>query len=82
MDACEEYNDNCPGCQPAMLDVDTGKPLAADHPLALAVKKMWAKLPLETKRACHRVWTKNSRTVADIKAVGEFSAALERELAH
>lgn len=41
MSAKHEFCDHCPGCRPALLDLATGKPLAEDTPVMIAVNKIW-----------------------------------------
>lgn len=70
---CKEYDDNCAGCQPAIMDPKTGQKLAEDHPVMVMVRAYWKTVPMDLKRACHRVWCFNSRTPADMAAVEKVS---------
>lgn len=36
-----EFCDNCPGCRPAMLDMQTNKPVPRNDPKMQIVDKIW-----------------------------------------
>ena len=56
-DPTHEYDDDCEGCQPAMLDVQTGEQMKKDHPAMVAVLKAWKeKLTLDERKLIHRAW--------------------------
>lgn len=40
-DPTHEYDYNCERCQPALMDMKTGKAMAKDHPVMTAVRKAW-----------------------------------------
>jgi len=73
--ACREYDDNCFGCQPAMLDMTTGQRVPDTDPVMAAVKRAWARTPLAEKQRYHRVMVCNSRDPDDLAAV---QAVVER----
>lgn len=57
----QEYQDNCPGCQPAMIDCQTGQRLSRRHPAMRAIRIWWKTVPLSDKRAWHEFTCQNSR---------------------
>jgi hypothetical protein len=66
-DANHEYDENCKGCQPAMMDVKTGKVLPDDSPEMVAILKFFKeKLTLVEKRAWHRVCVQCSQNKDDL----------------
>jgi hypothetical protein len=79
----ETFDDECPGCRPAMakvkLDKD-GKPFKDKNgnfvpdgvvpdtdPMMVAILKVWDKTTLEERRAYHRVTCQNSRDCTDME---------------
>ena len=75
----KEFSDDCQGCKPAIIDIQTGRILPDTHPVMVAINKVWAELDLATKQAFHRVTCLNSRDERDLAAVKEtarrFAAA-------
>lgn len=63
----QKQDDECPGCQPALLDVQTGRPMAADTPHMKAVMKVWAGTFKQEREAFHRVTCQNSRSQSDLR---------------
>ena len=49
----EKFDEGCNGCEPAMLDLATGKSLPADHPAMKAVMGIWKQLTRAEKEAWH-----------------------------
>jgi hypothetical protein len=64
------YDPNCPHCTPAMLDVETGKPLADDHPAMKIIMRVWNSAPFEQRRAYLAVTADNSRDPRDLALMG------------
>jgi hypothetical protein len=65
----EQFDDNCPGCRPAVLDIATGKVLPNDDPIMAKMLAIWAKTTLGQRQAYHRVMCLNSRDVIDLFVV-------------
>lgn len=78
---CPEYRDDCEGCQPALMD-EEGNKLAPDSPVMIAVMAFWKTVPLDHKRACHRVWCFNSRDVGDLTILKKVSEGMNTALQH
>lgn len=77
---CKEYDENCEGCQPAILNPKTGQRLPETDPVMRAVRAFWKTVPLALKQACHRVWVHNSRTTADLTAMEKVSQGMEKAI--
>lgn len=74
-----EYSDDCPGCQPALMDIETGEPMAVEHPVMQAVLKAWKeKTTYAQRRTTTRVWLGQSTDPADI-AVMQYVGGIIQE---
>ncbi len=78
---CKEYDDNCEGCQPAIVDPRTGQKLPESDPVMMVIRAFWKTVPMDQKRACHRVWCHNSRAAADLDAIQKVSQGMEIAMA-
>ena len=76
----QEFDDNCPGCRPAIVDVKTKKVLPDDDPVMSAMLKVWAKTSLGERRAYHRVMCLNSRDAIDLYIVDGVVSKLKGEI--
>jgi hypothetical protein len=65
----EQFDDNCPGCKPAILDLQTGRPLPADHPSMIKITAIWETTSRVQRQAFHRVMCLNSRDPVDLLIV-------------
>ena len=80
-DPSHEYSDDCPGCQPAILDMRTGKPLPQDGPVMKAVIEAFhTKTTLAQRLRWHRVVIQNSRDPEDLRIAGEVARVLEEAM--
>lgn len=62
----KRYQEDCPGCRPVALDLQTGKVLSEDHPMMKALTKVWeAEGPL-VRAAFHRVTCLSSKSPLDL----------------
>ena len=82
-----EYSDDCEGCQPAMLDLKTGRTLPKDHPTMIIICKAFKEqTTLSDRRAWHRVVLQNSQNDKDLeiaqKVVDIMTKALEATGGH
>jgi hypothetical protein len=73
----QEFDDNCPGCRPAILDIKTKKVLPDDHPVMRAMLEVWAKTSVGERRAYHRVMCLNSRDAIDLYIVNNVISKLK-----
>ena len=67
-------------CRPAMLDPVTGRALADDDPIMVAVYKLWETLTVEDKLAWHEFCCLNSRKRDVMVRVEAISVRLESEV--
>lgn len=74
------FSDDCAGCQPAMMDVKTGKVLSDDSPEMKAVHQMWRVTTRAERQAWHRFTCLNSRVPSDLATVKHLSDRFERAL--
>lgn len=63
----QKFEHDCEGCEPALLDTNTGKVMTNDHPVMQAMNKIWAETDVATKTAFHDVCCLNSREPAKLK---------------
>jgi hypothetical protein len=63
------YSDNCEGCRPAILDVETGKVLEDNNPAMRKILAIWETTTLEEREAYHAVMCLNSRKPDDVAVV-------------
>jgi hypothetical protein len=75
----EVFDDNCPGCRPAILDIQTGKVLPNDDPLMVKMLGVWAETTFSERQAYHRVMCLNSRDPLDLFLVRGIVERLEGE---
>lgn len=61
-----EYREDCPDCQPALVDPSTGEVMSKTSEEMVRIMKMWWKRPFEERRAYMNVTLHNSRLPADI----------------
>jgi hypothetical protein len=78
----EKYDDNCPGCRPAFLNLETNEVLPEDDPIMVKVLAIWAETSVAERRAYHRVMCLNSRDAIDLFIVNRIIAKLKGEKLH
>lgn len=79
-DPTHEYDENCPGCQPAMLNLETGQPVPADDPSMVIVSRVFKSFSLAERRAWHRVIMQNSQNENDWAITKRISDAVSGAL--
>lgn len=68
------FCDHCPGCRPAILNVQTGESLPPDDPIMIAVNQIWDKETTYAQRkAFIEVTLHNSRTPYDMELFQQVS---------
>jgi hypothetical protein len=77
----EKYDNDCPGCRPALLDVKTGEVLPDDDPIMVSVNKAWEKLTPMHKQAFHRACCQNSTAASDLEAMNEIASLIKAAVA-
>jgi hypothetical protein len=74
------FEDDCPGCRPALIDMKTRERVPEDSPEMQAVLGVWAKTTAEERRAFHRFTCQNSRTPEDLKVMRDLSEKMSRAM--
>ena len=69
----QNFDDQCPGCRPALVDAQTGKVMAHDSPQMKCVLAVWAETTRKEREAFHRFTCLNSREDGDMRIVKELS---------
>lgn len=69
----EKFDDNCPGCRPAFLDLKTGEVLPESHPVMQRILAIWAQSSYEEREAFHHVMCLNSRDPRDLQLVKQLT---------
>jgi len=75
------FNDECPGCRPAMVDVKTKRVFADDSVEMTIVNRLWSETTIDERRAWHRVTCQNSRSLVDVQITKAFVDRLEAAFA-
>jgi hypothetical protein len=76
----KSFDDECPGCRPTMIDVETGQAFADDSNEMAAVNRIWSATTLAERQAWHRFKCQNSRSIVDLQIVKTFSDRFETAL--
>lgn len=76
----EYFDDECPGCRPAMMDVKTGRPFADDSAEMKVVNHLWGETTAEERRAWHRVTCQNSQSLVDLRIAKAFTDRVQDAL--
>jgi len=77
-----DFCDECPGCQPAIIDPETGKLMADDHPTAIEINKWWkTKTTYLERKAMIIVWRNRKQPIEErwraIKAMARMKTEIE-----
>jgi len=75
-----KFDDQCPGCRPAMMDAETGKVLPDDSPQMKCVLSIWAETSREEREAFQRFNCLNSRQDRDLQIVNDLWARMAKAL--
>lgn len=75
------YDENCPGCRPAMIDVKTGKRMASNHPVMLAVLSVYDNATLEERRALHKLWVDSDQSEENMRIAGPVIQRIQNAVA-
>lgn len=76
-----KFDDECAGCKPAMMDVETGKVIPDDAPSMMVVLRVWSTTTLAERQAWHRFTCLSSRTVDDVHVARSFAQRVEEAFA-
>jgi len=75
------FCDDCEGCRPAFLDIETGKALPDDHPTMKTALEVWWEVPKEVRRAFIYVTFHNSHDPEYLDLTDEYMKKLTAALA-
>jgi hypothetical protein len=76
----EQYDEECSGCRPVVIDTKTSKALPPEHPIMQSVNSVWAQTTRAEREAFHRVTCQNSRDASDISLIQKISATIQASL--
>lgn len=77
----DTFDDNCPGCKPTMVELDSGKVLPDDHPQMVALLKMWRETTIHERRAWHAFTCQNLRDPLTMALIPGLQQKMEQALA-
>ena len=78
--ALDKFDDECRGCKPAMMNIDTGKVEPDDSPSMTIVLQLWSATTLAERQAWHRVTCQNSRSIVDLQFAQDFTQRVQAAL--
>lgn len=73
----KEYESDCPGCRPALIDAQTGKLMERDSDPMRAINAVFDSATLQEKKAFHNVMCNNSREPMEMALVHGLTARFE-----
>ncbi len=77
----EHHDDDCPGCQPTLIDTSTGRPLPRDDARMQIMLATWkTQTTPEERAAFHRVCISNGRVPGDLAIVERLSALIKKAM--
>ena len=80
-DPSHEYDDDCEGCQPSLMDIRTNQPMDENNPIMVAVLKAWKeKTTLAERRATSRVWMGQSTNSKDIEIMERVGMIIQQAI--
>ena len=80
-DSTHEYDENCPGCQPALYDMKNKRPMPEDDPaMVIVLKAFKEKCNLTQRRAWHRIAMGQSNNEKDQQIFMDVANIIEEAL--
>jgi hypothetical protein len=76
----ETYSDDCPGCRPMVLDMQTKRPLPDDSPMMLIINGIWSTTTRDEREAFHRFTCQNSRAPEVMALVNPLMMRIQNAL--
>lgn len=76
----KEFEENCAGCRPCVIDLKTGRPMDPDTEIMRAVNSVWEGATIQEKRAFHNVTCNNSKRDEDVEPALELTYRIQKEL--
>jgi len=75
-----KFEDDCPNCRPALIDVKTGKILPDDSAEMKAINSIWAATTKEQREAFHRATCLNSKEDRDLNVILEIGVRFQEAM--
>lgn len=76
----EKFEDDCPGCRPAMIDYKTGKVLPDDDPVMIKVMGVWSQTTKAEREAFHRVCCNHSQEPVDMQLMSGIAFKMQEAM--
>lgn len=76
---CFEYREECPHCQPAILDA-CGRRLGDEVPAVRALHSAWKRVPIEVKRRYFQFTVQNIHSEENFEAMREIQRYWNEEM--
>jgi hypothetical protein len=73
----KQFDDNCPGCRPVLIDPVTGTKFEDSHPIMQMVDRVWAATTRQEREAFHNVCCNNSRKQSDMEQMSAIVQKIE-----
>lgn len=73
-----EFEGDCPGCEPVMMNPKTGEVFPKNHPNMVAMMKVWQATSLAEKQAFHRVCCLDSRAKKDLLVMNKIAVEFKK----
>jgi len=71
--AVKRFDDECPGCRPAMINGHTKQPYPDASAEITIVNRLWAETMSAEREVWHRVTCQNSRSIVDVQLAQRFA---------
>jgi hypothetical protein len=73
-----EFCDHCPGCRPAMINIETGQVMPQDSDVMIAVNRIWDhETTYAERKAFIAVTLHNSRRFDDMQLAGRVMQKIQ-----
>lgn len=76
----DTFSDDCPGCRPVIVDLQTGQPMPDDSEVMQKVLAFWRRTSRKERQVFHRITCQNSRVPSDLRIMQDLGARMEKSL--
>lgn len=76
----EKYEEGCKGCEPALLNLETGKSFPPEHPAMQAIMGVWKVMTHQEKEAWHEFTCHNSREPQIMAVIERINGRMQAAL--
>ena len=73
----QRFEDDCPGCRPVLIDIQTREVMGDDTRQMQALLRVWSQTSRFEREVYHRVMCQNSRTAFDMAVMQEITARIQ-----